>query len=135
MDNEPGNKVGPTRQGTYTDDDSLCNQDNADAHWDPNANGGEGGPVNSNGARIVQVPMVSVEEVAQDSGRSEFTVQNIVGMFIRCPNDPPDSTNFPGAFDDSEVYGYLMGVSDSLGPTSGPPGENPSFLVSVGLIR
>src|SRR5262249_55058179 len=46
IDTEPGNKVGPNRQGVRDDADSLINQDPG-ARWNGSLNGGRGGIENS----------------------------------------------------------------------------------------
>ncbi len=85
---ETGDMTGKNKAGTYTANDSLCNQDPG-ATWDPSLNGGHGGIKGSAYAispRLVAVPLISPDDFAlAKNGKASVAVENIMGLFIECP--------------------------------------------------
>ena len=131
---EPGNMVGPTNQAVYDDVDSLCKEDPT-AHWDPSLNGGVGGIVSpfGNSPRVVPVPLFSPEDVSKmKNGRATVTIQNIMGFFIHCPNNPDPA--FP-TLDNGEVAGRLVTLPGTLVSGGGTGGPDYSFFQVVRLVR
>jgi Flp pilus assembly protein TadG len=125
---EPGEKVGPTRQGVETDADSLIGQDPG-AYWDPAANQGHGGVAGSAfpvSPRVVAVPLVNPDEMvaANNNGRTSVTISNIMGFFVE-------------RYDSSQkaVVGRLVTVPGLLIATGGPVSYGSGFLKAVTLIR
>jgi len=129
INTEPGEKVGPTRQGVETDADSLINKD-PDADWDPSANGGRGGVINSDFAvspRIVPVPLVDPDQMAYDqkNGRTEIRISNIMGFFV----DHYDTST-------KEVVGYLCTIpAFKWGTGTVPIMEDSGFMRAIVLVR
>jgi hypothetical protein len=83
---EPGDKVGPTKQGVETDDDSLIKQDPG-AWWNPDLNDGRGGVDGSmykSSPRIVAIPLINpdIATEAQKGGRTTVPIANIMGFFV-----------------------------------------------------
>jgi hypothetical protein len=91
MNPEPGNLIGPTRQGVQ----ALIDSDSG-AYWDPAANGGRGAPAGgcmgagtcSRSPRWVAIPLFNVDEyslarVNQQNGRNTpITIVKIIGFFL-----------------------------------------------------
>ncbi len=128
---ETGNITGKTKQGTYTDSDSLCNQD-PNAYWNPGLNDGHGGVAGSTfdiSPRIVAIPLISPDalNLAKNGKATGVPIENIMGLFIECPpavNPPPDT-----------VIGRLVlspGDKVTGGNTVGPQS---SFLKVFALVR
>jgi Flp pilus assembly protein TadG len=128
VDNEPGAKVGPTRQGVMTDSDSLYNQDPT-AFWDPTMNGGRGGVNGSAFAvspRIVAVPLVNPDIIAEvnKGGRTTVPISNIMGFFIE--GMTPDNKG---------VMGRLMTMPGLMSVGEVEIGPESAFLINISLIR
>lgn len=134
IQNEPGNMIGPTRQGV----NCLIAQD-PDAKWDPTLNGGKGGiydgcmdpkhasypcaTTNGYSPRLVPIPVFDpdVYDKGQASGRQDIQITKLVGFFVLPMNG-------------NDVEGYLMDYPTV--PTAGapaPPGS--TFLISIALVR
>ena len=127
INNEPGEKVGPTRQAVMTDSDSLYNQDPT-AFWDPTINGGRGGVNGSAFAvspRIVAVPLVNPDMLAEvnKGGRTTVPISNIMGFFIE--GLTPDNKGVVGRL---MTMPGLKSVGAEIGPQS-------AFLINITLIR
>jgi Putative Flp pilus-assembly TadE/G-like len=133
LNNEPGDKVGPTRQAVSTDSDSLVNSDPT-AWWDPTINGGRGGVRDSAYAispRIVPVPVIDIDAYIQGIPQGKQTVQvvNILGFFVQGMGNPAQGES------NKDVIGYLTSYP-GLRFGGGPPvGTTSSFLRTVILIR
>jgi Flp pilus assembly protein TadG len=116
-------------EAVYTDADSICLSD-PDAYWgDPDGDGIDA-PVNSNGKRVVQVPLFAPDDVALTK---TMEIKAIMGFFISCPGDSSPPAVGPG-----EVYGWIVQATGSNSGVDGDPGSNPlnrSGLVTVALIR
>jgi Flp pilus assembly protein TadG len=126
VNTEPGEMVGPTRQGVESDADSLINQDPG-AHWDPSLNDGRGGVAGSAFAtspRIVAIPLVNPDIMAEvnKGGRTTVPIANIAGFFVE-------------RFDDKGVVGRLVTMKGlkvaGVGGTASPG----SFLHTITLVR
>jgi hypothetical protein len=123
---EPGNMIGPTRQGI----EALIAQDpNADWGQDEDGNWGvQGGCMAAQSPcalspRVVAIPVFNPDtwDLGPSNGRSSVTVTRVIGMFI-------------DRIQGNDVIGYLMPYpSAPHGGTGGIPGE--SFVVSVILVR
>jgi hypothetical protein len=127
IDTEPGNKVGPTRQGVAEDADSLVQQDPT-AVWDPSLNGGKGGVANSAfpvSPRIVAIPLVNPDVMAevQKGGRTSVPISNILGFFV----EGMDASN-------KGVVGRLMTMPGMVTAGGNPVGPA-SFLKAIVLVR
>lgn len=128
INTEPGEKVGPTKQGVEDDTDSLVNQDPG-AYWDSSLNDGLGGVAGSafkSSPRIVAIPLVNPDIMAdaQKGGRTTVPIANIAGFFVEGYNTAEKS-----------VTGRLVtmpGLLAAGGPTVGGPS---AFLTVVVLIR
>jgi len=128
VNNEPGEKVGPTRQAVEDDDDSLVKRDPG-AHWDPAANDGRGGVVGSAFAtspRIVAVPLVNPDIVAQvqSGGRSTVPIANIAGFFVE--GMAPDGKG---------VLGRLITMPALQSSGTGPISSESAYLYTIQLVR
>jgi hypothetical protein len=126
IDTEPGEKVGPTRQGTEQDADSLINQD-PHAWWDTSLNGGRGGVAGSDfglSPRIVAIPLVNPDIMAevQKGGRTDVPIANIMGFFVE---DYDNATK--------SVVGRLVTMPGKL--ATGGGGVLGSFLKVIVLVR
>jgi hypothetical protein len=127
INTEPGEKVGPTRQATEDDPDSLVNQDPG-AHWDPNLYGyGKGGVTGSAygvSPRIVAVPLVNPDIMmeVQKGGRTSVPIANIMGFFIEGYDSGTKS-----------VTGYMCSMPGKL--VAGAGGVEGTFLKTVILVR
>lgn len=130
LTNEPGNMVGPTKQGV----DDLIDLDPG-AYWDTAANGGKGGvaggcqganpPTCTKSPRLVAVPMFDVDEydAGKASGRQTIVITKVMGFFIE-------------RMQGNDVVGRLMFYP---GPprvsTSTANIQAASFVVSIALVR
>jgi len=128
IDNEPGNKVGPTRQGVVTDDDSLIIKDPG-AHWDPTLNDGRGGVAGSAFAtspRIVAVPLINPDLAAEANkgGRTTVPISNIMGFFIE--GMAPDNKG---------VVGRLMTMPSLQVAGGGEVTPDAAFMYTIQLVR
>lgn len=126
VQNEPGNMIGPTKQGIR----DLINQD-PDAEWDSSLNGGSGGVSGgcmSNGdcrrsPRLVAIPVFNPDayDAGRPSGLNELLITKVLGFFIE-------------RMQGNEVVGrittYPANPNAGMG---GVPGED--FIVSVTLVR
>ena len=132
--NEPGNKVGPTRDavggpGIHTQDaDSLYNKDPG-AYWDPTLNNGRGGVAGSAYAtspRIVAVPVISPDIMmqVQKDGRTTVPVSNILGFFV----EGYDQSTF-------SVIGRLITMPGLKTTGTSPIGGPSAFMQTVLLVR
>jgi hypothetical protein len=127
LDVEPGNMVGPTRQGMR----DLIALDPA-ARWNPNmygpGKGGVEGGCMASGAcalspRLVAIPVFNPDayDAGRASGRVEIVVTKVLGFFISEMNG-------------NEVGGYITTYpSAPLSGTSTTPGT--AFVVSIALVR
>lgn len=129
VDTEPGNMIGPTRQGMA----DLIAQD-PNAWWDPNmygtGRGGVSGGCTASGAcaispRLVAIPVYDPEAFqaapGPDSGMTELTIVKVVGFFL---------DHMQG----NDVAGYITTYpSRPNAGMGGIPGQN--FVVSVALVR
>ena len=125
---EPGNMIGPTRQG-MTDLIAL----DPNATWSTSANGGRGGIsggcMSAQGnpcalsPRVVAVPVFNPDiwDLGPSNGRSSVVVTRVVGMFIE-------------RMQGNDVIGRLMPYpSAAYSGTGGVPGS--AFVVSIVLVR
>jgi hypothetical protein len=135
---EPGEKVGPTRQGvegggSVDVEDSLVGRD-PDAYWDPDIGpigpdgthlGGVAGSAFETSPRIVAIPLVNPELVveANKGGRTTVPIANIAGFFV----EGMDS-------DGKGVVGYLVTLPGLLSAGTGSATPS-SFLVNISLVR
>ena len=126
LDVEPGNMVGPTKQGMQ----DLIDLDPL-AVWNTTLNGGrggiEGGCMQANtcalSPRVVAIPVYDPDayDVGRASGRIEIHVTKVVGFFV--------NRMLKG-----EVNGYIMTYpSAPKAGMGGVPGNK--FIVSVALVR
>jgi hypothetical protein len=128
LDVEPGNMVGPTRQGI----EALVNQD-LSADWNPNMYGpGKGGITGGCMAagtcimspRLVAIPVFNPDawDAAGEQGRTTVTVTNVIGFFI-----------------DKNMQGNNVGgwITHYPGPPRGGMSETPeaAFIVNIILVR
>jgi hypothetical protein len=125
---ETGAMVGPTRQAVETDADSLLNKDPT-ARWDPSANGGRGGVVDSayrTSPRIVAVPLIDPDQVAQlnNDARRTLRISNIMGFFVEGYDTPSKS-----------VIGRLMTIPGLKTVGASPIGGESAFMHTISLIR
>jgi len=128
VNSEPGEKVGPTKQGVMTDSDSLYNQDPT-AFWDSTMNGGRGGVNGSAFAvspRIVAVPLVNPDIIAEvnKGGRSTVPISNIMGFFIEGLTA-----------DNKGVVGRIMTMPGLQSVGAAPIDPESAFLINISLIR
>src|SRR5262249_8885060 len=128
---ETGNITGKTKQATYTDPDSLCNQDKS-AYWDPSLNGGHGGIAGSPygvSPRLVALPLISPDDLAlaKNGKATGVPIENIMGLFIECP---PAVTPGPDT-----VFGRLMLAPGLKANGGGNVGNQSSFLKVITLVR
>jgi len=129
LDIEPGNMVGPTKQGMQ----ALYDQDPL-AYWDPLASGGAGAPAGGCMAAgtCVQSPRVVAVSVFNpdtwDAGRSvgagntTITVTNILGFFLESISGGGDVTGY---------FTYYPSVASGSSTLS----ESSAFLRTVILVR
>jgi hypothetical protein len=127
LDVEPGNMIGPTRQGMQ----ELIGRDPG-ARWDPNlygpGRGGVAGGCMASGAcaispRLVAIPVFNPDayDAGRASGRIEIVVTKVLGFFI-------------AEMQGNEVGGYITTYpSAPLTGTSTTPGA--AFVVSIALVR
>jgi Flp pilus assembly protein TadG len=128
---ETGNITGKTKEGTYSDNDSLCKQD-AGAYWDSSMNGGHGGVANSAfgvSPRLVAIPLISPDDLAlaKNGKATGVPILNIMGLFIECPpvvNPGPDT-----------VVGRLSIIPGEKATGGGNVGPQSSFLKVIQLVR
>jgi hypothetical protein len=128
---ETGNITGKTKQGTYSDNDSLCKQD-PDAYWDSSLNNGHGGVAGSKygtSPRLVAIPLISPDDLAlaKNGKATDVPILNIMGMFIECPpvvNPGPDT-----------VVGRLTLMPGTKVSGGGTVGTQSSFLKVIALVR
>jgi hypothetical protein len=128
VNNEPGEKVGPTVQAVETDEDSLVNSDPG-AYWDPDANDGRGGVAGSafpSSPRIVAVPLVNPDIIAeiQKGGRTTVPVANIAGFFVE--------GIAPGG---KGVLGRLVTMPGMQSSGAGPISPAAAYLYTIQLVR
>ena len=133
LNNEPGNKIGPTRQAVSTDPDSLVNKDPG-AWWDSTMNNGKGGVRGSAYAispRIVPVPLIDLDDYIRNipNGKQTAKIVNVLGFFVKGMGDPAQGEN------QNEVIGYLMTMPGFKKGNAVPIGEQSSFLKNVILVR
>ena len=123
---EPGNMIGPTRQGMA----DLIAQDPG-ASWNEALNDGQGGIQGgcqaagtcTKSPRLVAIPVYNpdVYNAGTPTGRSDITVIKVLGFFL-------------DEMDGNDVIGYLMAYpSLAHSSTSASPGA--SFVVSFALVR
>ena len=123
---EPGNMVGPTRQGMA---DLIALDRNAE--WDQSLNGGRGGISGgcmATGAcslspRLIAIPVFDPDEydAGRASGRQTINIVKVLGFFI-------------DRMQGNDVGGWIMHYpSDPNAGMGGVPGNN--FVVSVALVR
>jgi hypothetical protein len=126
LEMEPGNMIGPTRQGIG---DLIALDPNADWGQDENGDWGvQGGCMSLStpcalSPRIVAIPVFNPDTWDQgpSNGRSSVTVTRVIGMFI-------------DRMQGNDAIGYLMPYpSAPYGGSGGTPGA--SFVVSVVLVR
>jgi hypothetical protein len=132
LDTEPGNKVGPTRQGVESDIDSLVNKD-PNATWNDDYFGpGQGAVISPNfgpnqSPRIVPIPVFNVDEylATGPSGMSTIVVRNILGFFIEgmCPDN------------NKQVCGRLTSIPGDFATGGGTVSGPSSFIKKIVLIR
>ena len=126
LDAEPGNMIGPTRQGMR---DLIALDPYAD--WDPSLNDGRGGirgGCMANGScalspRLVAIPVYNPDayDAGRASGRIVFDIVKVIGFFI-------------DEIQGNDVHGYIMTYpSKPNAGMGGVPGNN--FVVSVALVR
>ncbi|HEX5109966.1 MAG TPA: pilus assembly protein TadG-related protein [Vicinamibacterales bacterium] len=122
IDNEPGDMVGPTKQGV----DYVMDLDPY-AHWDPDMNEGRGGIAGSafnTSPRIVAVPLINPDLAAeaQKGGRTSVPIANIMGFFLE-------------GMDGKEVRGRLVMIPNmKIGP-GGTVTPESAFSRIIRLIR
>ena len=126
LTNEPGNMIGPTRQGVL----DLIAQD-PDAFWDPSANGGQGAP--SGGcmadgtcglsARLVAIPLFNPDayDAGRASGRIDIDIVNVMGFWLE-------------GMQGNDVVGYITHYP-ALASGSSTVSEESAFLRTVVLVR
>jgi len=129
--NEPGNMVGPTKQGV----EALLAQD-PDAEWyDPD---GDAGPIRgyvrhgcietggcSKSPRLIAVPLFDPDayDAGKASGRQDIVITKIMGFFIERMNG-------------NDVVGRLCFYPGEPHLGGGTPPTEPShFIVSIALVR
>lgn len=124
---EPGNMIGPTRQGMR----DLIALD-PDAEWNPNLNGTNRGGVSGGcmgegtcrvSPRLVAVPVFDPDayDAGRASGRVVINVVKVLGFFI-------------DEMQGNDVAGYITTYpSEAFTGMGGVPGAN--FVVSVALVR
>jgi len=118
---EPGNMIGPTKQGT----EDLIDLD-PDADW---VNGGiEGGCMDAGtctlSPRRVALPVYDLEQylLSKMSGREEVIIRNFVGFFV-------------DRMDGNDVVGYLMTFPTEWDAGAPTVGDDSAFSFSIFLIR
>lgn len=124
---EPGNMVGPTRQGV----DDLIALDPG-ARWDPTADNGRGGIAGgcleagtcTRSPRLVAVPVFDVDafQRGRTNGRVDIIVTKVLGFFIEGATGNHAATT-----------GRLMTYPDE--PRAGVGNAGSAFVVSVALVR
>ena len=124
----PGQKVGPTRQGVEDDIDSIVLQD-PNAVWSSTPNNGAGGVINSAFAvspRIVAVPLVDPDWMAmtQKNGLTKVKIVNIMGFFVEGYDQPTKA-----------VVGRLMTLPGMQTAGPEPIGGQSAFMQAIVLIR
>jgi hypothetical protein len=130
LDVEPGNMIGPTRQGMR---DLIALDPNAE--WDPNmygaGRGGVRGGCMASGAcavspRLVAIPVYDPDayDAGRASGRIEINIVKVLGFFIE--EMTPGHDNVVGGY----ITTYPSRPHAGMG---GVPGA--SFVVSVALVR
>ena len=126
LTNEPGNMIGPTKQGV----NALIALDPG-AHWDSTRNSGKGGVAGGCMAagsctlspRMVALPVFNVDEYAagKASGRQDIVIVNILGFFIE-------------RMQGNDVVGRLTHYPGMLGPGA-TVGPGSAFDRTVILVR
>jgi hypothetical protein len=119
---EPGNMVGPTKQGV----DALVALDPG-ASWDASKNGGHGAVVGSAfpvSPRIVPVPLIDIQEYMSraPTGRDTVLITNIFGFFV---------VGMSG----KDVDGYLCALPGKFVAGSPSLQNSYSFLRTIQLVR
>jgi hypothetical protein len=127
---ETGDLSGPTKQGTYTDSNSLCNQDPG-AFWNPSLNNGHGGISGSAfdiSPRLVAIALISPDDLAlaKNGKATGVPIENIMGLFIECP---------PAVSPGNAVIGRLMLVPGDKVTGGSNVGPQSSFLKVFALVR
>lgn len=127
LDVEPGNMIGPTKQGM----NDLIALDSR-ATWDPNLYGtGKGGIKGGCMAektcvispRLIAIPVFDPDayDLANQNGRTTIKITKVLGFFI-------------DKMQGNDVAGWLMSYpGDANAGMGGVPGNN--FVVSVALVR
>jgi len=126
VQNEPGNMIGPTKQGM----NDLINLD-PEADWDPSLNGGRGGISGGcmgsgdcrRSPRLVAIPVFDPDnyDAGRASGLNELVITKVLGFFI-------------DRIRGNEVVGYITTYpANPNAGMGGVPGED--FIVSVTLVR
>jgi hypothetical protein len=138
----------PKKNGSMTMPNNRGTQDLIDldpnADWDPAANGGAGGVVNScvqnppcpggytyaASPRIVSVPVFDLELYMATGGTGNGTVHvvNILGFFV-------DDLVPSGHGSHKDVVGYLINKRERIDPSKGNVPLGASFIKAVWLIR
>ena len=128
LDVEPGNMVGPTRQGMA----ALIAQD-PDAEWDPDlfgdGRGGVKGGCMATGdctvsPRLVAIPVYDPDayDAGRASGRVTITITKVIGFFM-------------DRMQGNEVNGYIMSYPSTPNEGMGGVPGAANFVVSVALVR
>ena len=114
---EPGNMIGPTKQGVQ----ALVDQDPG-AYWDTAQNSVLGAAYTPS-PRIVPVPIFDpfVFETGKQTGRIDIQIANIVGFFIE-------------GMQGNDVVGRIVPMTGLLRGTGGGPGPEGSFLRAIRLV-
>jgi Flp pilus assembly protein TadG len=128
IDTEPGEKVGPNRQGVEDDADSLINQDPGAYWFDPDGAGPLPGHIEGSAyavsPRIVAIPLVNPDIMTevQKGGRTTVPISNIAGFFVEDWDNP-----------NKAVIGRLVSMPGLL--VEGTGGETGAFLTIIRLVR
>lgn len=126
LETEPGNMVGPTRQGVT----ALIEQDPS-AWWDATANGGLGAPAGGcmadgsckRSPRLIAVPVFDPDifDAGRTTGRIDVVVTNVLGFWLE-------------GMQGNDVVGYLT-YYPSVAFGSSTVGAQSAFLRTVILVR
>jgi hypothetical protein len=129
VDTEPGEKVGPTVQAVadvtdHGDIDSLVSRD-SQAYWDEETQSVQGSAFSSS-PRIVAIPLVNPDEIAQAQagGRTTVRISNIAGFFVEGMSA-----------DGKGVVGRLMTIPSLEVTGAGDIDPDAAFLFIIQLIR
>jgi len=129
LDVEPGNMVGPTRQGV----DDLIDMDPG-AYWDPTMFNGRGGIAGgclaagtcTKSPRLVAVPVFNVDTFQHGpiNGRTEVVITKVLGFFIEGASGNHAATT-----------GRLMTYPAEPRPGEDVGNAGSAFVVSIALVR